>query len=136
MNKKGTTLVEIIISAAIIAVVFMSVISFFVVMVDASKRIDGVYTSANLAKNRIERARRLVGVRGFDFLIDLEEVDTVIDETGTANPEGVFTRTTDVTTSYSGNERLARIDVSVYYKMRGKKCTTPMIMTTVFGNID
>jgi prepilin-type N-terminal cleavage/methylation domain-containing protein len=119
MNKRGVTLVEILISAAILSLVMVGIILTLAQTVDISKRINFEYTALNLAKSRIEQARRLIGTNGFDSLVDLDETDTVLDEEGVGDENGDFRRSTSVTASYGGDPNITMIDVSVEYKYRG-----------------
>ena len=136
-KPKGATLTEVLFSAVIISLVMVSIVLIFVQTVDISKRIDYEYTATNLAKNRLERARTLITTSGFDFLSDLGETDTVIDEDGAADTEGDFKRSTLVSTNYSGDARQTYIATSVIYKYknewRGNAVTT---MVTIFTNPD
>lgn len=136
-NKiKGVTLTEVVFSSAIIALVMVSVIVIFVQVIGISKRVTCDYTATNLAKSRLERARRIIDTRGFDFLTDLTESDRVLNADGTPDEDGEFIRTTTITHPYNGKERLAHIFVSVYYTFKGKKSNTPVVMTTIFADID
>ncbi len=136
-KKAGVTLTEVLFSAAIIALVVVSVLFVFVQTVDMSKRVDYEYAGTNIAKNRIERVRALMESSGFDSLTDLDETDSPVNSDGVADPEGEFKRSTQVTANHLGNERLTEVDVQVVYRYRGEwKTQIPITMTAVFTNIE
>lgn len=133
-NKtKGVTLVETLFSSAIIALVIVSVLVIFAQTLDISKRVDCEYAAMNLAKNRLERARAIIGTSGFDSLPDLSETDTEIDIDSDDVPD--FKRSTTVTTSYGtpGDPNLTEVEVAVTYKyMNEWKGNAAITVTTVF----
>jgi len=136
-NKKGITLTEVLFSAGILAIVATGILFVFVQTMDVSGRINYEYKATNLAKSRIERARTVITTNGFDSLVDLEEVDTLLDENGASNLNGNFKRSTDITTSYNGDIRLTQIDVDVIYKYKDEWKDAAVIgITTVFTNIE
>ena len=87
MSKKGFTLVETLFSAAIIALVFISVLAMFVHTVELSKRTDYQYIAMNLAKSRLEKIRIDIDTFGFDYLPNLAETSGQ-----TVGPGGDFER--------------------------------------------
>ncbi|UCD55108.1 MAG: type II secretion system protein [Candidatus Omnitrophota bacterium] len=136
-RKDGVTLVETLLSAAILVLVVASVLIIFVRTVDISKRIDKEYTATNLAKSRVERARTTEITHGFDSLADLNETDVIIDADGVSDPSGEYKRSTTVTTNYNGNARLTKIDATVVYKYRNEwKDAIAITITTVLTDID
>lgn len=136
-RKRGVTLAEILFSAAIISLVVTCVLFVFVQTVDMSRRIGFEYAGTNIAKDRIERARSVIESNGFDSLGDLEETDSLVNPDGATDPEGEYKRSTQVSTSHLGNERLTKVEVQVVYRYRGEwKIQIPITMTTVFNNIE
>jgi len=141
LNKeKGITLTEILFSALIIALVMVGVLGVFVKTADMSRRINHEYAAMTLTKNRIERARTVMGTSGFDFLSDLEETDRIVDQYGVPAAEGNFKRTTQITPqitqNFTGDPRLTRITVSVTYKYRDSWRENAIVdMTTIFTNV-
>ena len=135
LNKKGITLAETLVSAFIISLVFISVITIFVQTVTMSKRVDYEYNGTNLAKSRIERAKAIIASRGFDALPDLEETDTEIDIDSDGDSD--FRRSTDVTTNYNDDSRLTMVEVNVVYNIRGEwKEGAAITMSTIFADIE
>ncbi|NQU95409.1 MAG: hypothetical protein HQ549_04170 [Candidatus Omnitrophica bacterium] len=132
-NNNGTTLVEILFSAAILAMVVSGVLFIFAQTLDMSKRIDYEYTATNLAKARMERARAVIESSGFDSLGDLNETDTMVDETGGGNLSGDFKRSTTVTVLDANR---TQFEVVVIYKYRGNwKNDASVTLTTIFSTI-
>lgn len=127
-SKTGVTLIEALFSVGIIAIVLTSVLLIFAQTVDTSKRVDYEYTATNLAKNRLERAGRLMVTHGFDFL----------DELAMTKIDGDFKRVTAVTQYPETNPdpRLKKIEVTVTYKYKDKwREDAAVVMTTVFTNV-
>ena len=134
-EKRGVTLVEVLVAAAILSLVAVSVLFIFVQTVDMSGRVDYEYKATNIAKSRLERARRIIDTRGFDFLSELAESNKALNDDGVPDVNGNFIRTTTVTHPYNANERLTRVSVDVYYTFRGRT-SAPAIMTAIFADID
>ena len=134
-NKKGTTLVEVLFSAMILAVAVTGILFIFVQTIDMSRRVDYEYTATNLARARMERARSVIETNGLDSLPDLNETDTLIDATGAPDAAGDFKRTTTVATLGSGILSL-EFEVEVVYKYRGNwKDSASVTLTTIFSTI-
>jgi hypothetical protein len=96
----------------------------------ASASADYVYTAYNIAKNHIETLRTM----SFAELSLANETDTMLNEDGVPDPEGMFKRTTIVTTNYTGNANLAKVDVKATYTAQGKTPAQPIQLTTVVYN--
>ncbi|MBL7155560.1 MAG: prepilin-type N-terminal cleavage/methylation domain-containing protein [Candidatus Omnitrophica bacterium] len=132
-KENGITLVEVLFSAVILAMVITGILFIFVQTLDMSKRIDHEYTATNLATARMERARTVIESSGFDYLTDLRETDTIIDETGGQNPNGEFNRSTTVTPLDTNR---TQFEVVVIYKYRGNwKDNASVTLTTIFSTI-
>ena len=137
LNKKGISLVEVLVSALIISFVLVGIILIFVQTLDISNRVNLDYTALNLARSRLERARTVQEAGGFNSLQDLYEADTLLDSSGNPDTDGSFKRSTTVTTNYSGNARLTMVVTEVVYKYRTSWRTgASSTLTTVFVNME
>ena len=134
MNHKGITLVEVLISTGIFALVIVGIMGTLIISVDLSRKIDYEYTTTTLAKKRLETARTMIKTQGFWTLYTMEEEDTLINVDGMRDSDGEFVRTTKVDPNY-GNPRLTKVEVEIYYSYRGKE-TPPFGMATIFTNIE
>ena len=114
-KKRGITLVEVLISAAILVLAITGILYVFVQTIDMSKRTDYEYVSLNLAKSRMERARNVMATSGFDSLPEMEESETTVDAYGASDPQGEFKRTTQVTVIDANR---TEFEVTVKYKYR------------------
>jgi len=135
-GKAGITLAETLISAGVIAIVLVGILTVFIQTVGISKRIDFDYVATNIAKSRIERARNIISTSGFDFLSDLTETDTIVDYEGAPETTGVFKRSTSINTNYGGESRLTQITVTVIYKYKGTwRTNAATTMTTLLTSV-
>lgn len=135
-NKKGTTLVEILFSAMILAMAITGILFIFVQTIDMSRRVDYEYAATNLARARMERARSFIEANGSDSLVDFGESDTIVDANGAPNAAGDFKRSTTVTVLGSSSTAGTKFEVVVIYKYRGSwKTAIPVTLTTIFSTI-
>lgn len=128
-NKKGITLIEVMASGLIIAIVIASTLLMFVHTIDMSKRITYEHQAFNLAKSKIEDIRMMVATSGFDTCTaaNYDESDAVIDSKGLQNASGDFRRSTTVNVSWGGNARLTEVEVEISYRYRGEWKTAAAI---------
>jgi type II secretory pathway pseudopilin PulG len=107
-SKKGMTLVEVIVSAGILALVIVSLVAAIANISVFSRQIDAAYTATNLAKDRMDSLKTF-GFR--DLPRRAPETDHLIDIDG----DGVidFKRTTEVQENFNGNPYLIRVKVGV-----------------------
>ncbi len=134
MTQKGITLIELLISTAIFALVIVGIMGTLIISVDLSRKINYEYAATNLAKKRLETARTMVKTQGFWTLYTMEEEDIFINADGMHDSDGEFVRTTKVVPNY-GNSRLTKIEVEIYYSYRGEE-TPAFTMATIFTNIE
>lgn len=139
-DKKGVTLVEIMFSAVVIALVMIGVLTILAHTVSMSKRVDLQYASINIAKSRLERAREIVeeGNVAFALLSTMNETGpgTVVNTDGIADGNGDFQRTTTVTTPFGGDSRLAEVSITVVYKYLGQwRSAAGITVTTVLTSV-
>ncbi len=144
-DRRGITLVEVLVSIALVAVVVVALTAAVTQSSVFSKSIDITYTAAYLAQRRVDMLKRL----DFGQLPLAEEVDIRIDVTGEINPSGKYIRTTEITTNINSNPYLTKVKVIV--KMvkvnidgtiidpgSGKMTflAQPIIMETLFADIE
>jgi len=127
----GITLVEVIISMAIVTLVTVAVLAAIAHSVTFTERADNVYTASILAQRRIDVLKK------FDFseipLIAPEtdvSVKVDLDPSTPASYDEYF-RTTEITEDYDGDSDLMKIKVSVHTTVDGVKSGNPVIMETL-----
>jgi len=131
MNKKGFTLIEILVAVGIFALVISGVVGTFILSVELSRKINYEYTATYLAKNRIERLKHI----DYALLTDAQETDTPIDENSVPSESGDYLRTTAVTANYGGDSHLTMVQVDVHYYYKGVKNNQPARMTMLFSDL-
>lgn len=129
-DTKGLTLVEVVVTIALIAIVIVSVVATVVQSATFSNRIDKVYTASYLAQRRIDLLKRF----DFDEVPNAEETDIRIGADGTVDPDGDYIRTTGVYTD--SNPYLLKIKVSVDLVIDGSPSGSPVVMETYFVDSD
>ncbi|MDD5439505.1 MAG: hypothetical protein PHS37_04900 [Candidatus Omnitrophica bacterium] len=119
----GITLVETVISAALLVVVVVGVVALCAQTMNIAHRMEDEYRTASIAKSRIEDGRSYIELNGFDALTNESygETDTRLDSNGVPDINGGFYRSTTVTTNFNENQRLTKIEVSASYSILGKK---------------
>lgn len=143
-SDRGMTLVEVVVAVALVVTVVSSMIAVLSQSSVFSRSIDVAYTSSYLAQRRIDMLKRLE----FSQLEDAEETSVRIGADGNIDPNGLYQRTTEVDTSYSGNCYLTKIKVSVK-RLRifpdggitdsaGQTSFlgTPVVMETLFADVE
>lgn len=108
-DKRGMTLIEVIVAAALVALVVVSLFASVTQTSIFSKRIDRVYTASYLAQRRIDMLKRL----DFELVQFAEETDVRVDADGNVSLTGTYVRTTEVGTNYNGNPFLLKVKVTV-----------------------
>ncbi|MGB2598905.1 MAG: type II secretion system protein [Candidatus Omnitrophota bacterium] len=132
-DKKGMTLVEVVVSAAILGIVVVSVVATIAQSSVFSRRIDQVYTSNNLAKKRMDDLKRyLVG----DLAGRASETDVRIDSNGDLDAAGTYIRTTEITEDYDDNPYLIKVKVSVDKVVEEEKYGAPAVIETLFADVE
>ena len=108
-NSKGMTIVEIIISVILIAIVVVALFAALTQSAVFSKRIDLIYTASYIAQSRIDALKKL----DFDQVDLSEETDVRVDEMGNIDANGKYMRSTEITTDFDGNSYLKKVKISV-----------------------
>lgn len=129
--KKGMTLVEIVVSLALVALSIGGILSVLIQSANLAQSVDYAYIAADLAKNRIEWVREIRRDMGYDALPGAAETDTVIDRNGVADSNGDFMRTTLVNASYG--TYLTKVTVKVIYKKKGVFTPVPTEIVTLIS---
>jgi type II secretory pathway pseudopilin PulG len=109
-SNKGLTLVEVIVAAALVTVIIVSLGAAITQSAVFSNQLDITYSATYLAQRRVDLLKR--------FQIDqlypeALETDVRIDESGNINSTGYFARTTSITENYGGYSNLVKVKVSV-----------------------
>ena len=108
-NSKGMTIVEIIISVILIAIVVVALFAALTQSAVFSKRIDLIYSASYIAQSRIDALKKL----DFDQVDLSEETDVRVDEMGNIDANGKYMRSTEITTDFDGNSYLKKVKISV-----------------------
>lgn len=144
MNRKGMTLVEVVVSVALIALVVLSLVLTVTQSAVYSRRVDVLYTASYLAQRRIDMLNRL----DFALLADAAESGVRIGADGNIDPNGDYVRTTEVQENYGGNTFITKVKVSVsrvQVGLAGEKrddsgnmatVSSPIVMETLLTNIE
>jgi hypothetical protein len=132
-NKKGMTLIEVVVSAVVLALIVVSVIAMMMQSSVFSRRIDDVYISNNLAKKRLDDLKRYLVSDLADIAV---EMDVRIDENGDIDANGDYIRDTDVVENYDSNPFLVQVTVSVDKYVDGAEYGSPAIIETLFADIE
>jgi type II secretory pathway pseudopilin PulG len=128
LSTKGITLVEVLVSMALVTLVIVSVVALLGQSATYSVRIDKIYTTANLAKKRIDDIKWL---QFTDLAARAAEVNVRIDEAGYNDPNGGYIRTTEITENFDGNVYLTKIKVTVDEFTDGAALGKPTIVETL-----
>jgi prepilin-type N-terminal cleavage/methylation domain-containing protein len=132
-NDKGMTLVEVLVSAAILGIVVVSVVATIAQSSVLSRRIDHVYTSNNLAKKRMDDLKRYLVS---DLASRATETDVRIDADGDLDANGDYFRTTEITEDYDGNPYLVKIKVSVDRVVDEEAFGAPAVIETLIADVE
>ena len=127
-NKNGVTLIEVMGSVLVFSIGIAALMAVYWQAGTSSRRADNAYTAYNLAKNRLEGLKSV----SFSDLSSAAESTIVVNKDGVADASGTFTRSTTVTTNYTGDPSLTQVTVSVSYAISGVQSTAPVQMTTVY----
>ena len=130
-DAKGISLVEVLVAVALLMIATLAIIAAVVQSVTLTETADKIYTSSILAQKRIDLLKNFVFS---DLPGNAPETDTVID----VNADGTtdFMRTTTITEDFDGYSNLLQVKVSVDRVEDGSKSGHPVIMETVFIDIN
>jgi prepilin-type N-terminal cleavage/methylation domain-containing protein len=132
-NRKGMTLIEVVVSAAILGLIVVTVIAMLAQSSVFSRRIDHVYATNNLAKKRMDDLKRYFVS---DLAVIAVETDVRIDANGDPDESGDYIRTTAVTEDYDSNPYLYKVQVSVDRVVDGAAYGSPAVIETLFADIE
>lgn len=130
-NRKGLTLIEVVVSMVVVGVVALAIVSAVAQGAMYSRRVDLIYNSSNLAVRRMELLKK------FDFgqlYPGAAETNIRIGLDGTVDAEGDYVRTTSLYTTDSSH--LLKVTVSVDKYVDGAPSGTPVVMTTFLTDVD
>ena len=129
-SQSGLSLLENMMAVALFLIGLSAILSVQIQGMNAGKRAAAAYTAYNIAKNHIENLRAF----SFSDVASATESNVYVDENGAPDPDGKYTRSTNVSTSYLGNANLTQVAVSVYYIIKGTASTQPTTLTTLLYN--
>ena len=130
-DTKGLSLVEVLVAVTLVMIATLSIIAAVTQSITFTETADRIYTSSVLAQKRIELLKNFV----FSDLADnAPETDTAIDidDNGTTD----YMRTTTVTEDFDGYTNLVQVKVSVDRVDDDVKSGHPVVMETVFLDIN
>lgn len=130
LQNAGFTLVEVMAAVFIFMIGIVGILGVSVESMRMGKRSEMAYTAYNLAKNHLETLRAMP----FSDVASAGETETILDETGVADDDGDFIRSTDIVTNYSGDSDLVEATVTVSYIFQGEESPNPMEISTVIYN--
>ncbi|MBI4432385.1 MAG: prepilin-type N-terminal cleavage/methylation domain-containing protein [Candidatus Omnitrophica bacterium] len=128
-SQRGATLIEVMIAVFIFLIGMASLLSVLIQSMQAGKRAEHIYTAYNLAKNHMERLKSM----DYNSLGSAAESAVLIDGEGNPDANGLYSRSTTVTTSYSGNANLTLVAVSVQYTMQGVQGAASQIQNVIYN---
>jgi len=126
-DTRGLTLVEVVVATAVFGLVVFVLTGFYFTASSQGLLGRGVTTGTLLAEQRVEWLKG----RSFASLVAGTTTETV-NELGTSDPAGLYTRTTTVTRPVLGSARLAQIAVTVSW-LEGT-VTRTVTLTTLLGD--
>ena len=124
---KGLTLIKVVVATAVFGLVVFVLTAFYFTASSQGLVGRGVTTGTLLAQQRLEWLRS----RTYTSLVNGTTTET-LDELGTADPAGRYTRTTVVTKPAPAGAGLTQLDVTVTW-LEGA-ATRTVRMTTMVGN--
>jgi len=133
LSEEGMSLIEAVISITLVVLVVLSILIAVTQNATFSRRIDKVYTSSNLAKKRIDDLKRYnfrdLGERAVEAAVR-------VDAEGSLDLSGDYVRTTEITEDYAGNPYMTRMKVSVDKMIEGSPSGSPVVMETIFADVE
>ena len=132
-RKRGFTLIEVLVSIALIALMATAILLTATGHVVYSHKVDKIYTASNLAKQRMDSLKQMIFS---DLATQAPESDVRIDDTGEEDSSGDYMRTTEVEGDYDGNSYLVKIKVSVDRVEEGSASGNPVVIETLYADVD
>ncbi|MDD4957589.1 MAG: hypothetical protein PHH49_08400 [Candidatus Omnitrophica bacterium] len=139
-DNRGTTLVEVLVGFMLAAIIVLSIIAISSQSSVFAKRIDTVYIATQLAQDRLNVLKRM----DFAFLPISGETNIRVDASGNVDPQGRYTRTTEITENYDNISSLTKVTVTVKRINIGISGTTastleymgdPIVVETLFSDV-
>ena len=124
---RGISLVETMVAILFFGAVIAAMLQVTAQTLTMGKRSELVYNAYGIAKNHIETIKALP----FSDAANAAESDVRVDGLGVPDLAGPFSRTTTVTTGYSGDPNLVSITVNVDYQVKGVFVNKPVTISTV-----
>jgi len=127
----GISLVEVLISMCIVALVGVSIIATVMQSLTLNEKTDQIYISSVIAQRRLDVLRKFTFS---DLATAAPEDEHAID----FDDNGIddFVRTTTIEEDYDSNEYLLKVKVSVDRIEDGSPSGNPIVMETLFADIE
>jgi prepilin-type N-terminal cleavage/methylation domain-containing protein len=117
-RDQGMTLLETMISVLILAIFMLGVAALITQSGKLGDMSRDHYIAVNLCRNRLENANVFTYNTGFESLTTLRETNFVCSDTGAADPDGRFMRSTAVIENYLSASNLTEMVVTVAIRDR------------------
>lgn len=133
LNKKGVTLVEVMVAVALVTVIVSTVAVTVAQSAVNANRLDMIYTASNLAKKHMDD---LKSMSFRDLSDEAPETNVRIDSRGEADAGGDYIRSTEIDDEWGGNAYLTQVKVSVDRVVDSKASGHPVVMETLFSDVE
>lgn len=132
-NKKGVTLVEVMVAVALVTVIVSTVAVTVAQSAVNANRLDMIYTASNLAKKHMDD---LKAMSFRDLPDEAPETNVRINAQGEADSGGDYMRSTEVDEAWGSNAYLTKIKVSVDRIVDSKVAGHSVVMETLFAEVE
>ena len=109
MRRDGFTIIETVLSVVVLLMVMAGAYKIITMTASLNRVVRNHYVAANLAKNRLERARNFP----YADLSMLAEDKVVVNDNGVPNTTGRFRRTTTVNTNHAPGVTAITVTVDI-----------------------
>ena len=130
-DTRGTSLVEVLVAVALVTIATLAIIAAVAQSITLTKTADKIYTASILAQKRIDLLKNFVFS---DLPGNAPETDTAIDVNADSTTD--YMRTTTITEDFDGYTNLLHVKVSVDRVVDGEKSGHPVVMETLFLDIN
>lgn len=132
-DKKGITLVEAMVAMALVALIVSTVVITVAQSSVNSNRLDMIYAASTLARQRMDHLK----VMNFRDLEDrASETNVRIDHGGNEDVAGGYIRTTEVDEDWGSNPYMTKVKVSVDRVVDGSASGHPVVVETIFADVE
>jgi hypothetical protein len=126
-SRAGFSFAEVVLSLAIVAGAMGSFVTLGIMSLRQMKLGTDYYAASLIARNQLERLRTM----HFDAAADVREPARAVDQFGSADSDGVFTRKTLIKKL---SDDLIEVTIEVYFPSpRGRLSAEPFVMATHYS---